>query len=99
MHYYVTAWAPFGTLVVALLMVSRFPYPHFTNQVLRGRRSFRFVVQIVLLVFLLALTREIGIFLAFWVYALHAPIRHALLRGQRARLPAHNHGLENEASR
>jgi CDP-diacylglycerol--serine O-phosphatidyltransferase len=98
-HYYVTAWAPFGTLAVALLMVSRFPYPHFTNQILRGRRSFRFVVQIVLLVFLLALTREIGIFLAFWGYALQAPLRHTLFRKQRARVPAANHGLEERAAR
>src|SRR5262249_53902285 len=97
-HYYVKLCAPFGALVGALLSVARLPYPHFTNQVLRGRRSFRFVVQIVLLVFLLALTREIGIFLAFWGYALQAPIRHLLFRGLRARLPAHNHGLEEGAS-
>src|SRR5205085_4963195 len=30
--------APLGALVVALLMVSRVPYPHLTKQILRGRR-------------------------------------------------------------
>jgi CDP-diacylglycerol--serine O-phosphatidyltransferase len=98
-RYYVTVWAPFGTLLVALLMVSRLPYPHFTKQVLRGRRSFRFIVQLVLLVFLIALTREIAIFLVFWVYALQAPVRHALFRKLRAGLPAHSPGLEEGASR
>src|SRR5207249_3083314 len=30
--------APLGALVVALLMVSRLPYPHMTKRILRGRR-------------------------------------------------------------
>jgi CDP-diacylglycerol--serine O-phosphatidyltransferase len=98
-RYFVTVWAPFGTLLVALLMVSRLPYPHFTKQVLRGRHSFRFVVQIVLLVFLIALTREVAVFLVFWVYALQAPVRHVLFRKLRASLPAHNPGLEEGVSR
>src|SRR5262245_15953829 len=37
---WVEVWAPLGALVVALLMVSRVPYPHVTKQVLRGRRHF-----------------------------------------------------------
>ena len=35
---------PFYALVVALLMVSRIPYPHIVNQVFRGDRSFAHVV-------------------------------------------------------
>ena len=35
---------PFYALVVALLMVSRIPYPHIVNQVFRGHRSFAHVV-------------------------------------------------------
>lgn len=38
---------PFFTMAVALLMVSRVPYPHLTNLLLRGRRSFRHVVGLV----------------------------------------------------
>src|SRR5262245_37441093 len=34
----VKVWAPIGALILALLMVSRLPYPHFTRQLLRGRR-------------------------------------------------------------
>ena len=35
---------PFFTVLVALLMVSRIPYPHVVNQALRGQRSFGHVV-------------------------------------------------------
>jgi CDP-diacylglycerol--serine O-phosphatidyltransferase len=95
-HSFVSVWAPLGTLVVALLMVSRLPYPHLTKQLLRGRHNFRFVVQVVLLVFLIALTREIAIFVLFWGYALQVPIRYALFRRTRATsLPAPNPGLDD----
>ena len=38
---------PFFGLLVALLMVSRIRYPHITNRVLRGQRSFGHVVAVV----------------------------------------------------
>lgn len=38
---------PFFALAVALLMVSRVPYPHVVNQVFRGHRSFGHVVAII----------------------------------------------------
>ncbi|MEX2114164.1 MAG: CDP-diacylglycerol--serine O-phosphatidyltransferase [Pirellulales bacterium] len=37
---------PFFALLVALLMVSRIPYPHVVNQVFRGQRSFGHVVAL-----------------------------------------------------
>jgi CDP-diacylglycerol--serine O-phosphatidyltransferase len=78
-------WAPVGALLVALLMVSRVPYPHFTNQLLRGRRSFGFVVEAVFVLFAIALVPDIAFFLLFWLYALHGPVRHALVRALRDR--------------
>jgi CDP-diacylglycerol--serine O-phosphatidyltransferase len=77
--------APMGALVVALLMVSRLPYPHLTKQLLRGRRSFRFVVQIVLVVFVITLAPDLALFLLFWGYALHAPVRYAVRALRRDR--------------
>ena len=38
---------PFFAVLVALLMVSRIPYPHVVNQVFRGQRSFGHVVAVV----------------------------------------------------
>src|SRR5262245_4775197 len=34
----VKVWVPLGSLFVALLMVSRVPYPHLTKKLIRGRR-------------------------------------------------------------
>ncbi len=74
-HTFVHFWAPVGTLIVALLMVSQFSYPHFSRQ-LRGRRQFRAVVQAVFVLAMVALTPHMAFFLLFWAYALSAPFRH-----------------------
>ena len=42
---------------VALLMVSRVPYPHLVTQLLRGKRSFSHVVSIVVIVIALLTVR------------------------------------------
>jgi CDP-diacylglycerol--serine O-phosphatidyltransferase len=75
---FVNIWAPLGALTVALLMVSRLPYPHFTKQLLRGRRPFAFIVRVVLVVFAVALTLELAFLILFWLYALTPPLRHVL---------------------
>lgn len=79
----VRVWAPLATLLAALLMVSRVPYPHITKQILRGRRSFRVLVQVVLALFLIALMPSLACFLIFWGYALSGLVRHILYRALR----------------
>jgi CDP-diacylglycerol---serine O-phosphatidyltransferase len=74
---------PIGGLVAALLMVSRLSYPHFTNQMLRGRRPFRVLIQALLLLFIIALLPAIAFFLSFWLYALYSPIRYLFGLGSR----------------
>src|SRR5262249_3557113 len=86
-HALVMMWAPLGGLLVALLMVSRVPYPHVTKQLLRGRRHFGHLVQAVLLVCLVALTHELALLLLFWGYALGMPLRYVVNRAARS------HGL------
>lgn len=81
----VRVWAPLGTLIAALLMVSRVPYPHITKQILRGRRSFSVVVQVVLALFLAALMPPLACFLLFWGYALSGLVRHILYRALRGK--------------
>ncbi|MGH7224661.1 MAG: CDP-diacylglycerol--serine O-phosphatidyltransferase, partial [Gemmataceae bacterium] len=83
----VNVWAPLGTLIVALLMVSRVPYPHITKQILRGRRSFSVVVQVVLALFLIALMPSLALFLIFWSYALSGLLRRLLFRLLRGKSP------------
>jgi CDP-diacylglycerol--serine O-phosphatidyltransferase len=80
---FIKMWAPVGGLVVALLMVSRLSYPHFTNQMLAGRRPFRFLIQAVLMLFIIALLPTIAFFLGFWLYALNSPVRYLLGLGLR----------------
>jgi CDP-diacylglycerol--serine O-phosphatidyltransferase len=90
---FVSIWAPIGAFVAALLMVSRLPYPHFTRQLLRGRRQFRFVVQAVLILAAVALTPNLALFLMFWTYALLGPVRYLIAQARRHAVPEHTPGL------
>jgi CDP-diacylglycerol--serine O-phosphatidyltransferase len=85
----VEVWAPLGALVVALLMVSRIPYPHVTKQILRGRRHFSHLIQVILAAFIVVLVREVALALLFWVYALALPVRYLVVKNLRKNgLPA-----------
>lgn len=81
----VRIWAPLGTMLAALLMVSRVPYPHITKQILRGRRSFSVLVQVVLALFLVALVPGLACLLIFWGYALSGLLRYILYRSLRSK--------------
>jgi len=76
-------WAPLGALIVALLMVSRVPYPHITKQILRGRRPFRHLVQVVVVFFIIFLIRDLALVLLFWVYGIGIPLRYLWVRSMR----------------
>jgi CDP-diacylglycerol---serine O-phosphatidyltransferase len=78
-------WAAVGALGLALLMVSRLPYPHLTKQLLRGRRSLNHVVQVIVAVFVIFLLREWAVALLFWAYALVMPLRALVSRGLAAK--------------
>jgi CDP-diacylglycerol--serine O-phosphatidyltransferase len=67
----VQAWATFGALVVALLMVSRVPYPHVTKHILRGRRHFDHLILLVLAAGVLALIQDLALVLVFWGYVIY----------------------------
>jgi CDP-diacylglycerol---serine O-phosphatidyltransferase len=75
--------APLAALTVALLMVSRVPYPHLVNQLLHRRKHFSRVVQMVLMVFAIALVPEIALVVMFWGYALYGPARLLWYRAVR----------------
>jgi CDP-diacylglycerol--serine O-phosphatidyltransferase len=79
----IEVWITLGALIIALLMVSRIPFPHVTKQVLRGRRPFSHLIQVILYGFVIVLLREWALVLLFWLYALGIPIHHTLLRSRR----------------
>jgi CDP-diacylglycerol--serine O-phosphatidyltransferase len=88
----IEVWATVGALVVALLMVSNIPYPHVTKQVLNQfvkARHFSHLIQVVLVGFIILMTRELALIVCFWSYALIFPARYLLLRSLRdAPLPS-----------
>jgi CDP-diacylglycerol--serine O-phosphatidyltransferase len=72
--------APLAGLTVALLMVSRLPYPHLTKQILGGRKPFRHLVQVIMVIFIVFLIRDLALVLVFWIYALGIAARYILVR-------------------
>ena len=76
--------APFVALIVALLMVSRVPYPHLTKQVLRGRRHVGHLIQLLLAAFIILLVKEVALLGVFWGYAFGVPLLFLLTRNARS---------------
>jgi phosphatidylserine synthase len=68
---------PFFGLLVALLMVSRIRYPHITNRVLRGQRSFGHVVAVVFFFVAIMVFGGYAVPLSACVFVLYGPINLA----------------------
>ena len=64
---------PLITLAVAMLMVSRIRYPHVFNQLMRGNRGRRQLLQMVFTGVLVFVVREMALPLIFCFFALSAP--------------------------
>ncbi len=64
---------PVVLLIMGLLMVSKFAYPHVINQYLRGRRPFNYVVRVVLLALVVIWQPQIAALLIIYAYAFSAP--------------------------
>ena len=76
---------PLGAVGIALLMVSRVPYPHLAQTLLRGRRSFAQVVAIVFAITIIATVRWYAVPVLCVSYAALPPLRFALLSLRRTR--------------
>jgi CDP-diacylglycerol---serine O-phosphatidyltransferase len=68
---------PYFGLFVALLMVSRIRYPHVTNRMLRGQRSFGHVVAVVFFFVALMVVQGYAVPIAACVFALYGPVQLA----------------------
>jgi CDP-diacylglycerol--serine O-phosphatidyltransferase len=79
----VEVWATLGALMVALLMVSQVPYPHLTKQLLRGRKHFNHLIQLILAVCVIVLIQELALVLIFWGYALFILTQTALAQSRQ----------------
>lgn len=74
--YWLQRLLPLFALLLAILMVSRFPYPHIVTQVLRGQRSFAHVVVVVFSLMALLIVRAYALPLICVVFVLGPPCRH-----------------------
>ncbi len=68
---------PFFALLCGLLMVSRIPYPHVTNQIFRDQRSFSHVVKLLFALVAVMVIRGYAVPIVFCVFVLGSPIRFA----------------------
>jgi CDP-diacylglycerol---serine O-phosphatidyltransferase len=68
---------PFFGLLLALLMVSRIRYPHVTNRILRGQRSFGHVVAVVFFFVVLMVAQGYTMPIVASAFALYGPIHLA----------------------
>jgi CDP-diacylglycerol--serine O-phosphatidyltransferase len=66
---------PLVTLAAACLMVSRIRYPHFFNQLFRGRRTRRHVVQLVFSIAVVFWVHELAVPLIFCYFAFGPPLK------------------------
>jgi CDP-diacylglycerol--serine O-phosphatidyltransferase len=71
----VSVWAVFGAVVVALLMVSPFSYPHLTKHILRKKVIFGWCFALPVIAPMVYLVPESLAILIFWIYALNFPAR------------------------
>lgn len=67
---------PFFAVLMALLMVSRIPYPHVVNQVFRGQRSFGHVVAVVFALVAVMVIRGYSVPIICCAFALCGPVRY-----------------------
>ena len=67
---------PFFTTIVALLMVSRLPYSHVFNKLLRGEKSRQHIIQVVFALLTVFLVQELAVPLVFCSFALSEPLRY-----------------------
>ena len=63
-------------LGVALLMVSRVPYPHLVNQLFRGRRSFNHIVSVVFALVAVMIIRSYSVPMICCAFVLLGPLRY-----------------------
>lgn len=68
---------PLFALLVALLMVSRIPYPHVVNQMFSGHRSFRHVVAVLFTAVAVTLFRGYAVTIVCCAFALSGPVKYA----------------------
>ena len=67
---------PLFSALIALLMVSRIPYPHVVNQIFREQRSFAHVVKLVFALAVVMIVRGYAVPIICCAFVMGPPLRH-----------------------
>ena len=89
---------PLITLAAAVLMVSRIRYAHIFNQMIRGRRSRKQILQIVFMMVLVFVVREMALPILFCWFAFSSPVRALWQKYVRPRAVAAKTQPESDAA-
>jgi CDP-diacylglycerol--serine O-phosphatidyltransferase len=72
----ITVWAlPVITLIAGLLMITRIPYPHVVNRLLRGKKRFSTFLLVVFTLLLVIWNIQIAMVLGFFIFMFYGLIR------------------------
>jgi CDP-diacylglycerol--serine O-phosphatidyltransferase len=80
LDWYMQRFLPAFTLILGALMVSRIPYPHVVNQLLRGHRSMGHVLALLLSLVVIMAIRGYSVPIICSLFVLGPPIRYAWQR-------------------
>ncbi len=78
--WYMQRFLPFFAMAVALLMVSRIPYPHIINQMFRGHRGFSHIVGLAFAMMAIMIMRGYSIPILACAFVLWPPIKYVWQR-------------------
>jgi len=77
----ITVWSlPVITLIAGLLMITRIPYPHVVNRLLRGKKRFSTFLLVVFTLLLVIWNIQIAMVLGFFVFMFYGLIRWLVLK-------------------
>jgi CDP-diacylglycerol--serine O-phosphatidyltransferase len=77
----ITIWVlPVISLMAGLLMVTRIPYPHLMNRLLRGKKSFSTFLLVVFVILLAIWNIQLAMVLGFFTFMLYGIIRRIIIK-------------------
>jgi len=78
---FAAVWAlPIITLMAAILMVTRIPYPHIVNRVLRGKKQFSTFLLVVFMILLIIWNIQLAMALGFCIFVVYGLIHWLVTR-------------------
>jgi len=97
---FAAVWAlPIITLMAAILMVTRIPYPHVVNRILRGKKQFSTFLLVVFTILLVIWNIQLAMALGFCVFVIYGVVHWLItniIRSVRGKGNSEQLGMRNE---